>query len=97
MKIVGIEYPGMIESLIFFSSRGRHTRCSRDWSSDVCSSDLLMHKGSFIEHMTQLGFDFYLVDWGVFGPEDNDLTLEHAVTRILPRLARKALESSGAS
>src|SRR2546429_1204733 len=25
---------------IFFSSRRRHTRCSRDWSSDVCSSDL---------------------------------------------------------
>ncbi len=57
----------------------------------------LMAKGSFIEHMTQLGFDFYLVDWGVFGPEDNGLTVEHAVTRILPRLARKALESSGAS
>src|SRR2546429_4388785 len=30
------------ESLFFFffSSRRRHTRCSRDWSSDVCSSDL---------------------------------------------------------
>src|SRR2546429_9622822 len=27
--------------LFFFSSRRRHTRCSRDWSSDVCSSDLL--------------------------------------------------------
>src|SRR5256884_595143 len=26
----------------FFSSRRRHTRCSRDWSSDVCSSDLLV-------------------------------------------------------
>src|SRR2546429_225906 len=26
-------------SLDFFSSRRRHTRCSRDWSSDVCSSD----------------------------------------------------------
>src|SRR6266542_5547140 len=25
----------------FFSSRRRHTRCYRDWSSDVCSSDLL--------------------------------------------------------
>src|SRR5687768_7856357 len=25
----------------FFSSRRRHTRCSRDWSSDVCSSDLV--------------------------------------------------------
>src|SRR5690554_6993945 len=25
----------------FFSSRRRHTRCGRDWSSDVCSSDLV--------------------------------------------------------
>src|SRR5690606_40278642 len=25
---------------LFFSSRRRHTRFSRDWSSDVCSSDL---------------------------------------------------------
>src|SRR3989442_479197 len=24
---------------VFFSSRRRHTRCGRDWSSDVCSSD----------------------------------------------------------
>src|SRR5690606_39766292 len=32
----------VIVSLIFFffSSRRRHTRFSRDWSSDVCSSDL---------------------------------------------------------
>src|SRR3712207_6850334 len=28
---------------VFFSSRRRHTRYWRDWSSDVCSSDL--HKG----------------------------------------------------
>src|SRR5207245_8709517 len=26
----------------FFPSRRRHTRCYRDWSSDVCSSDLLV-------------------------------------------------------
>src|SRR2546429_5357375 len=26
-------------AIFFFSSRRRHTRCSRDWSSDVCSSD----------------------------------------------------------
>jgi polyhydroxyalkanoate synthase len=57
----------------------------------------LMPGGSFIEYMTGQGFDFYLVDWGVFGPEDNDLTVERAVTRILPRLAGKALQSSGAS
>src|SRR6266513_5298137 len=27
-------------SFFFFSSRRRHTRSKRDWSSDVCSSDL---------------------------------------------------------
>src|SRR5215813_14582877 len=26
--------------VFFFSSRRRHTSCGRDWSSDVCSSDL---------------------------------------------------------
>src|SRR3712207_9326389 len=30
----------MIEILTFLSSRRRHTRYWRDWSSDVCSSDL---------------------------------------------------------
>src|SRR5699024_11246558 len=28
-------------SIFFFSSRRRHTSSKRDWSSDVCSSDLL--------------------------------------------------------
>src|SRR6266508_4833671 len=28
----------------FFSSRRRHTRWPRDWSSDVCSSDLQEHR-----------------------------------------------------
>src|SRR5207249_9446819 len=28
--------------IFFFSSRRRHTRSKRDWSSDVCSSDLSM-------------------------------------------------------
>src|SRR5699024_11620020 len=27
--------------VFFFSSRRRHTRSKRDWSSDVCSSDLV--------------------------------------------------------
>src|SRR3712207_9190428 len=30
----------MLEIFFFFSSRRRHTRYWRDWSSDVCSSDL---------------------------------------------------------
>src|SRR5207249_8032224 len=28
------------DAVFFFSSRRRHTRSKRDWSSDVCSSDL---------------------------------------------------------
>src|SRR5690242_15802906 len=33
----------MIENIyiVFFSSRRRHTRFTCDWSSDVCSSDLI--------------------------------------------------------
>src|SRR6266542_5720021 len=34
----------------FFSSRRRHTRCYRDWSSDVCSSDLgFFSRADYIE------------------------------------------------
>src|SRR5690625_7449735 len=32
-----------LHSHFFFSSRRRHTRWPRDWSSDVCSSDLYQH------------------------------------------------------
>src|SRR5439155_16169498 len=32
----------------FFSSRRRHTRWPRDWSSDVCSSDLGLGKSAKI-------------------------------------------------
>src|SRR5690554_7853254 len=35
-------------SIFFFSSRRRHTRCGRDWSSDVCSSDLCAWLGPLI-------------------------------------------------
>src|SRR2546429_502525 len=34
-------FPGLENGCaLFFTSRRRHTSCSRDWSSDVCSSDL---------------------------------------------------------
>src|SRR5690606_40693851 len=44
--------------VFFFSSRRRHTRFSRDWSSDVCSSDL--------------GGPALLAERGVEVPEDVD-------------------------
>src|SRR5687768_18158258 len=47
----------------FFSSRRRHTSCSRDWSSDVCSSDQIAYGGCdkfysdfFITAVSPLGF-----------------------------------------
>src|SRR5690554_6232075 len=43
--------------LFFFSSRRRHTRCGRDWSSDLCSSDLKIVKppyGTPIDKTTYL-------------------------------------------
>src|SRR3712207_9524458 len=40
----------------FFSSRRRHTRYWRDWSSDVCSSDLSDEVGaSLLEEIADLG------------------------------------------
>src|SRR6476661_7538912 len=35
----------------FFSSRRRHTRFKCDWSSDVCSSDLIRGKGNRVERL----------------------------------------------
>src|SRR2546429_7808495 len=46
----------------FFSSRRRHTRCSRDWSSDVCSSDLIME----MRLVDKAGKDSYM---GPSGPQ----------------------------
>src|SRR5216684_8163602 len=46
----------------FFSSRRRHTRCSRDWSSDVCSSDLDELRRQRAEQMIQRGHGFILGD-----------------------------------
>src|SRR5437588_7164859 len=49
-------------SSFFFSSRRRHTRSLCDWSSDVCSSDLMKvaahsHGKQAIDHTIALGVD----------------------------------------
>src|SRR5687768_17943274 len=61
--------------VFFFSSRRRHTRCSRDWSSDVCSSDLLpladisvalgVPKSTLLNSLRPLVSDDFLVVEGV--------------------------------
>src|SRR5437899_5792680 len=39
---MGGGFSGSVTLCFFFSSRRRHTRCLSDWSSDVCSSDLVL-------------------------------------------------------
>src|SRR5690554_7148837 len=41
-----LELNDVQEGVFFFSSRRRHTRCGHDWSSDVCSSDLVFGCGT---------------------------------------------------
>src|SRR3989337_2544228 len=43
-QVRGVERVSSGLVFFFFSSRRRHTRCCRDWSSDVCSSDLLAER-----------------------------------------------------
>src|SRR5690606_25275882 len=58
----------------FFSSRRRHTRFSRDWSSDVCSSDLLklfglidgLYKFNNLERESFRSFDLHLTGIELF-------------------------------
>src|SRR2546428_7613374 len=40
MMLIRLCLSRLVSLFFFFSSRRRHTRSDRDWSSDVCSSDL---------------------------------------------------------
>src|SRR5690606_41193266 len=47
-------YPCSRNPHFFLSSRRRHTRFSRDWSSDVCSSDLLGDRDNMVFQNTSV-------------------------------------------
>src|SRR6266699_3971946 len=42
----------VVNFVFFLSSRRRHTRCGRDWSSDVCSSDLDVTLRALVETLS---------------------------------------------
>lgn len=50
---------------------------------------------SFVEYMLQKGYDVYLLDWGVPGPEDSNTGLEDYVLEYIPRAVRKLKSFSG--
>lgn len=52
---------------------------------------------SFVEYMLAHGHDVYLLDWGVPGIEDKDLTYDDYVLEYLPRVVRKLRTVAGTS
>src|SRR3712207_8510167 len=80
----------MVDVLFFFSSRRRHTRYWRDWSSDVCSSDLEEYPDdcSGREEEQEVGQEREVRDDHT-GPDEPELfgvdarTFEGALARVL--------------
>jgi polyhydroxyalkanoate synthase subunit PhaC len=50
---------------------------------------------SFVEYLLGEGFDVYLLDWGLPGPEDGDTGLDYYVCDALPWAMREVKRSSG--
>src|SRR5690554_8164540 len=80
-----------MSSGFFFSSRRRHTRCGRDWSSDVCSSDLFTELVGELEHILHLSS--HLEGWALDEISDADIfpSLDKAIiTALLNSLLTRA-------
>lgn len=56
----------------------------------------LLPGNSFIEYLAGEGFDVYMLDWGIPGDEDRDMSFEHYVLDYLPRAVKKVLKTSEA-
>src|SRR3989442_9089616 len=57
--------------MFFISSRRRHTRCGRDWSSDVCSSDLGRRRVRGADPLGRGGGSKVSARRPVYGPDDS--------------------------
>ena len=56
----------------------------------------LMPGNSFVEHLLSEGFDVYMLDWGIPGKEDQEMSFENYVLDYMPRAVKKVLRNSGA-
>lgn len=50
---------------------------------------------SFVEYMLKQGYDVYLIDWGIPGPEDKHLKFDDYALEYLPRAIRKMKAHAG--
>src|SRR5256884_1757825 len=77
----------------FFSSRRRHTRCSRDWSSDVCSSDLVQYRHSQLFRLVifrpRICSHHHIIGLIAHRPAQFSAVLLYHRSRFLPRSIRQ--------
>jgi len=57
----------------------------------------LVPGNSLVEDLVEEGFDVYLLDFGISGPEDAGLSIEDLVLDYIPGAVKKVLEISGAA
>src|SRR5699024_7053035 len=77
--------------VFFFSSRRRHTRSKRDWSSDVCSSDLGLF-AAFIEYLVAEQHEHTAYDKHDGHYRD---TLQHGVDEIAAQQSQHGSRNEG--
>src|SRR5690606_40384470 len=77
--------------LFFFSSRRRHTRFSRDWSSDVCSSDLAVQCASVRSAVSE-DADHALGAPSLHTDESESLELDHVPFAVKYGLLHKPFD-----
>src|SRR5699024_6406305 len=77
----------------FFSSRRRHTRSKRDWSSDVCSSDLIEFRNKSVRKE--------LFKWGLWYLETTQIdgfrldAVKHIRTSVMKKWLSKLRKKTG--
>lgn len=55
----------------------------------------LIPGNSLVEYLSNEGYDVYMLDWGIPGDEDKDMTFEDYVLDYMPRAARKVMRTAG--
>src|SRR3989454_7669094 len=87
----------------FFSSRRRHTRLQGDWSSDVCSSDLVCHSADLIiqqrlDREKWTAIVNKMVHWGAqVSPSEQEVLLNYLATRYHPDAPPERRSAKGTS
>lgn len=52
---------------------------------------------SLVEYLLQNGFDVYMIDWGIPGPEDKNLKFDDYILDYMPKALKKVLQKANSS